>query len=205
MAFQAAEHAIQDPDLPEYKRPYLTPFRQKHPTTDHQYTLYFKPVSATEIFVVWINDKSCLHETRANHPDPCRKEFERLWAKGELETYDPAIHHVRLEVQPDPSKPFRCRSTYLWHKTTLNTYSTGAKDFVGHAFYCAEPDHAIADIHVREFLRLLHDHLAQNGLNLQIQFTMLGHDVEIDFLSRLHDANQWQIIPDSEDFILKKV
>jgi hypothetical protein len=205
MAFQATEHAAQDPDLPEYRRPYLTPFRQKHPTTDHQYTLYFKPISANEIFVVWINDTSCLHETRANYPDPCRKEFERLLAKGDLETYDPAVHHVRFDVQPDPARPFRCRSTYLNQKTTLNTFVIGASAFVGHAFYCGEPDPAIADIHVREFLRLLHEHLTMHGANLQFQFTKVGHDVEIDRLTRTHDPRQWHVVDDLEDFILRKI
>ncbi len=205
MAFQAAEHAALDPDLPEYKRPYLTPFRQKHPTTDHQYTLFFKTISATEIFIVWINDTSCLHETRANYPDPCRKEFERLLAKGELETYDSAVHHVQFKVQPDAARPFRCRSIYLNQKTTLNTYAVGAKDFIGHAFYCGEPDPAIADLHVREFLRLLHAHLTKNGLAFQFQFTKLGHDIEIDPLTRIHNPRQWQIVTDTEDFILKKI
>ncbi len=204
MAFEAAEHAAQDPNLDIYKRPYLTPFRQKHPTTDHQYTLFFTPVSKDEIFFVWINDTSCLHETRANYPDPCRKEFERLSSKGELETYVPNVHHVVFDVQPDASRPFRCRSTYLNYKTTLNTYKVANNDFVGHAFYCGEPDAQIADIHVREFLTLLHARLVKNGLSLQIQFTKLGHDLEIDRLTRTHDRQQWRIVADPEDFILEK-
>lgn len=205
MAFEAAEHVAQDPNLDAYKRPYLTPFRQKHPTTDHQYTLFFTLVSKDEVFFVWINDNSCLHETRANYPDPCRKEFERLQAKGELETYAPTVHEVIFDVQPDANRPLRCRSTYLNHKTTLNTFAMAKNDFVGHAFYCSEPDTKIADIHVQNFLNLLHDHLVKNGLGLQIQFIKMGHDVEIDRLTRTHDPQKWRIVPDPEDFILQKI
>ena len=85
MAFKAAEHACLDPDLHDYMRPYLTPIRQKHPATDHQYTLYFRVVSNTELYFIWINDPTCLHDTYNEKTDPCLKEFRRLEAKQLLQ------------------------------------------------------------------------------------------------------------------------
>ena len=203
MAFQAAEHTAQNPDLDDYKRQYLTPYRQKHPTSNHQYTLFFTPISTNEIYFVWINDTECLHETRANYPDPCLKEFQRLKAKGDLELYDPSVHHVRFEVKPDRTKPLSCRSTYLNHRTMLNTYINGENSFIGHAFYCDEPIAEIADIHVQEFLDCLYQHLKKNELDLQIQLTKQGHQIEADRLARAYKSQQWKVVEDPEDFILK--
>src|SRR5690606_28752442 len=121
IAFEAAEHAALDPSLNDYKRPYLTPYRQKHPTTDHQYTLYFLEQSGREIFIAWINDSSCLHDTRNELTDPCLKEFKKLQGRRAIENFDPKYHQIVFEVHPDRSKPIRCRSQYLGYETTLNT------------------------------------------------------------------------------------
>ena len=206
MAFQAAEHAAQDPNLHDYFRAYITPYRQKHPTTDHQYTLYFLIVSNSEIFVTWINDSSCLHTTRANFPDPCNKEFQRLKSKGLLEAYNPNDHKVQFEVNPSSQKPLMCRSRFLGENVLLNSYFQD-QSIVGYAFSCSETIEGIAEIHVANFLDLLHEELTRNhsSKEFQIEFTKLGHAREMNLLSKSSDKSKWQVVDDKEDFILKKI
>lgn len=205
MAFEAAKHAALAPDLNDYKRDYLTPYRQKHPTTDHQYTLFFTVHDQSHIFIVWINDSTCLHDTRANFQDPCRKEFERLRKNGQLENYEASKHHVQFKVHPDSSKPIRCHSRYLGYDIYLNSYMIGTTEFVGHAFVCEEPNREIAKIHTSEFLALLHKHLSQKNFKLKFQFTKMGHDEEVALLTNSYDVSQWRVIDDPEDFILEKI
>lgn len=207
MAFQAAEHAAENPHLHDYSRDYLTPYKQKHPTSDHQYTLYFLVVSDTEIFVTWINDTSCLHDTRANFADPCRKEFERLKANGSLEIYDSGFHKLQFEVHPNSKKPIMCRSTYLGKKVQLNSYLLDSNTIIGHAFLCEEPIDKIAEIHVGLFLSSLYNELTKNHANssFQIELIKQGYVREIEIIKKSYDSSKWQIIDDNEDFILKRI
>lgn len=207
MALKAAEHAALDPHLHDYVRTYLTPIKQKHPATDKQYTLYFEIISASEIYVIWINDPSCLHDTRANFVDPCYKEFKRLQDKRLLESFDPKVHKLKFEVRPNSQKILMCRSHYLRSEVLLNTYDDGSGALVGHAFRCSEQNSDIAEIHVGKFLAHLHQELTQNQTHtpFQIQFTQDGHQSEANLLTVAHDNKQWQIIADPEDFILKKI
>ena len=202
MAFETALHACQDPNLNDYKRPYLTPYRQKHPTTDHQYTLYFEIISSSEVFFVWINDQNCLHDTRNELTDPCLKEFKRLQTRKEIEKYDQKFHQIVLEVQPDKSKPIRCRSRLLGRETTLNTYPDNSS-YIGHAFFCDEENFEIAKIHVSKFLDELHKLLTTNKIEFQFQFTKAGHHHEISLLEEAYNPDRWDPISDREDYILK--
>jgi hypothetical protein len=201
MAFEAAIHACLDPDLHDYKRPYITPYRQKHPTTDRQYTLYFLVVSATEVFFTWINDTSCLHDTRNELTDPCLKEFKRQ----RLEVYDPLFHQIVFEVHPDKKKPFRCRSRLLGAETIVNTYFLQPNSYISHSFSCDEAEDEIAKIHVSQFLKKLCELLNNSGIDFQFQITKLGHQREILLLVQAYDPTQWSIVDDDEDFILKKI
>lgn len=207
MAFQAAEHAAQNPNLNDYIRPYLTPYKQKHPTTDHQYTLYFTIESGTEIFVVWINDDSCLHTTRANYSDPCLKEFQRLQAAQKIEKFDRAVHIIKFEVHPNSHKPVMCRSSNLGYNVQVNSHSPASNLLIAHSFYCWEPVDGIAVIHIRQFLNLLHAELSNNhsAKEFRIEFTKQGHIREADLITQAYDSRKWQIIDDRDDFILKKI
>jgi len=204
MAFQAADHVAQDPHLHDYQRTYLTPYRQKHPTTNHQYTLFFIMPSADIIFFAWINDSTCLHETRANYPDPCLKEFERLLSRNEIEKFDPLFHEINFEIHPNKSKPIRCRSQFLGQETTLNTYLAGPNSFIGHAFHCDEMNLDIAKRHVEMFLNKLHGELSLSKVAFEFTLHKLGLQHEISLLTYSHDPNKWEIIPDPDDFILRK-
>ncbi len=204
MVMAAAAHAALNPDLNDYKRDYLTPYRQKHPPTDRQYCLFFTVHSSTHIFIAWINDSTCLHDTRANYPDPCRKQFERLRDSGQLETYDSQYHVLQFEVKPDPAKPIRCRSSFLGYNIFMNSYSVGNLEFIGHAFVCDDPILGIAKLHTQKFLSALCEHLNQKQIQFKLQFTKVGHEHEIDLL-QTYNPVQWRIVDDPEDFILEKL
>lgn len=204
MAFQAAEHACLDPDLNDYKRTYLTPYRQKHPTSDHQYTLYFKVISSDGVFFAWINDTTCLHDTRNQRTDPCLKEFQRLDSIGEIEKFSSQFHQMVFEVHPDKTKPFKCRSRFLGREINLASHTCGNNDYIGHAFHCDEENFEIAKIHAKEFLEKLYLELSPVKISFEFQFTKVGHQDEVTLLSQSFNPNQWEIISDIEDFILRK-
>lgn len=204
MAFAAAEHACVDPHLHDYQRGYLTPYRQKHPTTDHQYTLYFLVISSTEVFFAWINDRGCLHDTRNELTDPCLKEFKRLQGKKEIENFDPKYHQLVFEIHPDKTKPFKCRSRFLGGEIQLASYLLSGSSFVGHAFSCDEPNEGIAKIHATEFLQKLYEELTAGKIDFEIKFPVLGQQYEAELLEEAHNPSQWEIETDAEFFILRK-
>lgn len=206
MAFQAAEHAALDPNHTDYSRAYLTPFKQKHPSSDHQYTLYFEIInSPTSIFVCWINDDTCLHDTRMSYgDDPCLKEFNKVRTKNNLETYDPKYHNIQFEVHPDKNKPIRCRSRLLGEEIQVNTFPDSSGGFIAHAFNCTDTHREIALKHVKEFLNCLHDHLSKNKIDFKFCIYKVGQQAQIDQLTISHDSSQWQIIDDQDDFIMMR-
>src|SRR5207245_1978535 len=84
---KAIERVLQDPNLATYRRIYLSPYRQEHPS-DKTLTLFFVllPKPPARVFFVWINDSRHPHDTHKNHgDDPCVKEFVRLRNAGLLE------------------------------------------------------------------------------------------------------------------------
>lgn len=204
LAFQAAEHAAINPHLHEYVRPGLDPYRQKISTTDGQYKLYFEiftPINA--IYVSWINDDTCFHDTRANYPDPCKKEFERLRQQKKLEVFDRDVHTFRFEVKPNPQRPLCCRSKFQRHEVTLNSYldPTTSIHSAG-SFFCDDPNLDIAHMHVGHFLAELYTHVKTNKIQFEIRIYRQGHDQEIALLEKSRDGRQWQNVPDADDFIL---
>lgn len=207
MAFRAAEHAAIDPNHTDYSRGYLTPYKQKHPTSDHQYTLYFEIINTpTSIFVCWINDDTCLHDTRMSYgDDPCLKEFKKTQARNNLETYDPKFHQIQFEVQPDNKKPFRCRSRYLGHEVQANTSKDAAGTFLAHSFNSTEPHQDIGKIHIELFLNELHKHISQNTVPFEFCIFKTGNHVQIDQLTKFHDATKWKIVDDPDDFIMRPI
>jgi hypothetical protein len=162
-------------------------------------------VSTTELFFIWINDPSCLHDTYNEKTDPCLKEFRRLEARQLLEDYDPLFHQIVFEVHPDKKKPFRCRSRLLGAETIVNTYFIQPNSYISHSFSCDETEDEIAKIHVGQFLKKLYELLHTNGLAFEFQMTKLGHQREILLLVQAYDPTQWSIVDDDEDFILKKI
>lgn len=206
MAFQAAAHAALDPHHLDYARPYLTPYKQKHPNADHQYTLFFEILSPSiSIYFSWINDDTCLHTTRANYDDPCLKEFEKLRNSNQLESFDPKFHQIQFEVHPDKNKPIRCRSRYLGCETQVNTYQDSAGMYVAHSFNCNDSHYEISRLHISLFLNELHTHISNNNISFEFRIYKSGHQKQIDQLTDSHDPKQWRIINDVDDFIMAQI
>jgi len=87
----------------------------------------------------------------------------------------------------------------------LNTYlDSSIPAFVGHAFYCDEPNVDIAKSHVKDFLSELYSSLTSSSKELEIHLDKKTHRHEIMLLTEDHDQNQWEIVADPADFILRK-
>lgn len=206
MAFKAAEHAALDPLNTDYARAYLTPYKQKHPTSDHQYTLFFEILPPiTSVYFSWINDSTCLHTTRANFEDPCLKEFDKLRKANQLETYDFKFHHIQFEVHPDKTKPIRCRSRYLGYEVQANTHIDSNGTYSAHAFNCTDPHLEISKIHISLFLDELHKYLSGTKVTFEFRIYKNGNLGQINQLTECHNSSQWKINDDKDDFVMEKI
>ena len=77
---KAVDRVLVDPSITSYRRSYLHPYRQEHPS-DKTLTIFFAIPARPQnrVFFVWVNDDLHPHDTRKNHgEDPCVKEFVRL-------------------------------------------------------------------------------------------------------------------------------
>ncbi|MBI1862369.1 MAG: hypothetical protein HYR96_15765 [Deltaproteobacteria bacterium] len=104
---KAIDRVLVDPDLQGYRRMYLSPYRQEHPS-DKTLTLFFvvpaKP--SNRVFFIWVNDDQHPHDTHKNHgDDPCLKEFVRLRDSKGLEAYSEDFHEGKFTVVPRPNAP----------------------------------------------------------------------------------------------------
>ena len=205
-AFAAVNHLAENPNLKEYIRDKIVPYRQKIGISDGQMKLYFF-LLPNAVYIAWINDKSCPHNTFNVRTDPCHKEWERLLNNGDIKPFDPKTHILFFEVDPRATQPFRSRSTYLGKKIVLaaSPDPENKKRFVAHAFHCEEDFPGIDLIHTKEFLRELGNHLTNNKTDFEIRLVKNGLEREVDLLTSSHDPATWRIIPDDEDFILEKI
>lgn len=204
MIWDAANHTYQDPDHHDYVRHYLHPFKQKHPTTDKQYTLYFTKVSVNEVFFIWVNDDSCLHTTRANYDDPCTKKFLKLKKDNELETYDTQFHHPQFEIHPKAVLPLKCRSRYLGFEVSISSNKIGSS-YEAHSFACDDPHHEIAIIHTQKFLKALSAHVRMLTVSFKITLFIQGNEDLIILLRNSFEASDWNLSEDAEEFVLEAI
>lgn len=201
MIFEAAEHVCKDPTLHDYIRPYLVPFKQKHPTTDKQYALYFIENPGREIFFVWVNDDSCLHTTRANYDDPCTKKFLKLKDDNDLELYDALLHKPQFEVHPKSILPIKCRSRFLGYEVNLRSNKID-DGYEGYSFSCDDPHEKIAIRHTKLFLKELFAHIKKIKVKFKITIIKLGNEDIIEMLKSSYEPSEWNEVDDAEDFIL---
>lgn len=201
MIWEAAAHVCVDPDLHDYVRHYIHPYKQKHPTTDKTYTLYFIKVSVTEVFFIWVNDDSCLHTTRANYDDPCTKKFLKLKADNGLENYDQRFHQPQFEVHPKAVLPLKCRSRYLGYEISISSSNVG-DGYVAHSFACDDPNVSIALIHTKKFLKDLVAHIRSLGVKFRITLYKQGNEDLIELLRNGHETADWDLTEDQEEFEL---
>ncbi len=206
MVFHAVDHVAQDPYLHDYIRPGLAPYRQKIPAANGQYKLFFEVLaSINAVYFSWVNDDTCLHDTRANFPDPCKKEFDRLRLLNKLEIFDSQIHTFQFEVKPNAMKPVCCRSKYLNGEVLLNSNINATTNIhSAHSFYCSESHQEIARKHTMYFLRDLHAYIIANSIRFEIRIYRQGHNEEIALLDSVYDRIQWRNEPDLDYYILAK-
>jgi len=96
-----------NPDIDNYKRPYLLPYRQEHPS-DKTLTIFFELPNKQKnlVFFVWVNDEQYPHNTHKNHgEDPCMKEFKRLQDSNLLEHYSEEFHEGKFTIDPKQGAP----------------------------------------------------------------------------------------------------
>jgi hypothetical protein len=157
---KAVERVLLDPDLNQYKRPYLDPYRQEHPT-DKTLTLFFVVPSKPQgrVFFVWVNDDRHPHDTHKNHgDDPCVKEFIRLRASDSLEQYSEKEHEGDFSLSP--LKPKTVPTFYKFTKYKSFVYSNVSFDSVTYfsmAITTMNQPHEIFD-HYKLFIAQIREH-----------------------------------------------
>ena len=207
MIFQAADHACLDPDLNDYVRQNIVPYKQKHPPADKQYTLYFQRISVSEVYFMWVNDVSCLHDTRANYDDPCTKEFLRIRDRNLLELYDAKFHHPQFEVHPKSNLPIRCRSRFLGYEVSIASNKIG-NGFEAYSFSYDDPHPNILNRHTHVFLEALHAHVKKVNIPFKITIFARGNEDTVVLLRTNYNRNQWNevvVVGNEEDFILEAI
>jgi hypothetical protein len=190
----------------QFKRDYLTPYRQEHPT-NKQLTIFFTHDAKNDkVYFIWINDKSCFHDTRKNHgEDPCIVEFKKLQNLGPLEDYDIEIHEGKLEFSPRATDPHFMRFSALQISSHGNILSDDE------TYYCmsvvtedekAEEVHPLFVEHFKLFLSKLSAHFKAQEQNFEFRIPHF-EDETIKRLTEAHDRSQWIIGSDEDLFFLK--
>lgn len=188
---KAIKRVLVDPDVDGYKRFYLSPYKQEHPS-DKTMTIFFvipaKP--ANRVFFVWVNDDDHPHDTHKNHgEDPCVKEFKRLRDSNSLEVYSEDYHEGKLTPKPRPNAP-----TFLkFEKYGLSVHANILHD--GDTYYSlsiATPNNPndLVD-HYALFIEKIREHfLAQKA---PFEFRVFDGDAQFgDLLEQNMDLRIWQ-------------
>lgn len=166
---KAVQRVLLDPEVDGYKRFYLSPYRQEHPS-EKQLTLFFVPLPnpPKRVFFVWVNDDQFLHDTRRNHgDDPCVKEFIRLRDQNLLEDHSEKLHEGVFTVTPRPNAPTFIKFEKLGASVHANIVFDGATYYSMRIFSFNDPDE-LFDLH-GEFLTRLRDHFKKNSLLFEIR------------------------------------
>gem|GEM_PF-3168815 len=128
---KAVERVLVNPDVDGYKRIYLSPYRQEHPS-DKTLTIFFvlpkKPKN--RVFFVWVNDDQHPHDTHKNYgEDPCVKEFKRLRDSQSLEDYSEEFHEGKFTVVPRPNAPKFLKLEKYGHSVHANILYDGTAHY----------------------------------------------------------------------------
>ena len=188
---KAIERVLVNPDLDGYKRMYLSPYRQEHPS-DKTFTVFFvvpqKPQN--RVFFVWVNDDQHPHDTHKNHgEDPCAKEFKRLRDSKKLEEYSEDFHEGKFTVVPKPNAPKFLKFEKYGASIHANILNDGSTHY---ALAIATPNnpHELAD-HYALFIEKVREHfLAQNE---PFEFRVFAGDTQFeDLLQQNMDLRFWK-------------
>lgn len=204
---KAVQRVLVSPSDHQFKRDYLTPYKQEHPT-DKQLTIFFEHLSsAGKVFFTWINDPSCLHDTRKKHgEDPCIMKFKKLQAAGSLEQYSEDFHEGKIEITPRSSDPH----FFDFNAIDIRSYGNILKDD-GYQYYCmgiefrdtkSENIDTLFIHHAFLLLKCLHGHFKSNGQRFEFRIPPVFNTEIINYLNQAYDKLEWQVTSSSSLFIL---
>lgn len=185
---KAVERVLSNPTLNNYKRPYLTPYLQEHPT-DKTLTIFFEIIEPNKVFFVWINDESCPHNTHKNFgEDPCIKEFNRQKSLRNIEVYSEDYHTGVFTITPRSNMP-----TFIsFKKFDAKVYSSVLKDddcFYILAITTLEDENEIFD-HYKIFIEKVGHHFKSIGE--KFEFRVISNDKDFEnLLEQNIDKEKW--------------
>ncbi len=192
---KAVDRVLVDPDHKGYRRPYLDPYRQEHPS-DKTLTIFFavpsRPVG--RVFFVWVNDDRHPHDTHKNFgDDPCVKEFIRLRDANLLAQYSEDEHEGKFTVTPRPIGP----SFVKFEKYKASVFSNVSHDTVTHftmAISTMSPPNDIFD-HYKLFIEQVHKHY--QTLKQPFEFRVPPGDTALlDLLKNNANPAHWKLSQD---------
>ena len=187
---KAVNRVLTDPDHNNYRRRYLDPYRQEHPS-DKTLTIFFAIPSRPpgRVFFVWVNDDRHPHDTRKNHgDDPCVKEFIRLRDGDFLAQYSEDEHDGKFTVTPRPVGP----SFIKFEKYKASVFSNVSHDTVTHFTMAITTMNTPADIfdHYTIFIEKIREHYL--SLNQLFEFRVPPVDTAFQNLIRSNaNSSHW--------------
>jgi hypothetical protein len=209
---KAIQRILVDPGNNQFKRDYLTPYRQEHPT-DKQLTIFFEHLPDKErVYFVWINDFSCPHDTHKNHgEDPCLVQFKKLQTTGALEQYNPDVHEGSLKITPRESNPH----FFEFNAIHIKAHGNILKDD-GSTYYCMgmvftdqqnENLDALFIHHNTLLLKILYEHFKKNNQYFEFRIPSAFQSEIINYLEQAYDDSEWEKEEDEDDslYVLKMI
>jgi hypothetical protein len=188
---KAVERVLVNPELDAYRRPYLHPYRQEHPS-DKTLTIFFvipaRPPS--RVFFVWVNDDQHSHDTHKNHgDDPCVKEFIRLRDSGSLEQYSEDEHEGEFTVNPRTGPSF-----VKFQKYNASVFSNVSHDGTTHYSMAITSMNAVDEIfdHYELFIRNVREYYLSQGQ--KFEFRIFQGDTSFqNLISNNADHSSWDV------------
>jgi hypothetical protein len=196
---KAIEHVVADPENDDFKRPYLTPYRQEHLPQDKQYTVYFESRDDGQtVYVVWINDASCLHTTRKPTEDPDVKEFDRLRKAGELEPFDHGFHAGQFIIKPKADKPTFFELKKLGVRVFCNVFQS-EDCFCSTGLRVVDDEHGETYDVLRDFLgRLAEYYKATIQSAFEFRLHTAAYEALIEQVKEAIDPAKWQVTEEDD-------
>lgn len=204
---KSLEYLLQDPTLEKFKRPYLTKYslRQIHPGADKQLTIFFEILTSGDVFLRWMNDYTCLHDTWGNSEDPCLKSLVSFMSSSKNEIYQKEIHEPVFKYDPKHGSPVFIRLDKLGMRIHANPYFNGSEiisESIGIYDLDGEDREEIVEfLDFELFFKLLADLFRKENLKkFSFQF---NNQIISQFIINLAlnsiDKNDWEIKFDSEN------
>ena len=204
---KAIHRVLASPEDNSFKRDYLAPYRQEHPT-NKQLTIFFENFADKDkVFFVWINDNSCPHDTHTSHgEDPCLVQFKKLQQGGQLEEYCPEFHEGKLQITPRATDPHFLRFSAI----DIETYTNILND--GETYYClsltstdrqGDENDDLFIHHLSLFLKVIKEHFKKNNQNFELRIPPYFNEEISDHLKAAYDASDWEKIEEENIFSLK--